>query len=504
MRRLLLLIMCFAAVLTALADVQPNAMFTDHMVLQRDVKVPVWGTAEPGEAITVSFKGQVKETVAGDDGTWQVKLDALEADSEPSELIIRGENEVCLTDVLVGEVWFCSGQSNMAFALATAKNADQDIAAATNFPTIRLYKVERKTNPKNFETSAGSEWERYNERSCKQFSAVASYFGRSINSHLKIPVGLIQSAWGGTPAQSWTRREALERLPFMKDALERSDKAQADYTPEGAQQAFDKQMAEWQAKKDAGQTPGRKPRLWNPWTSPWEMSSLYNGMVAPVVPYAIRGVIWYQGEANAGWHQVYHELFSAMITDWRGQWGQGDFPFLFVQLANFMKVQENPVDPDTSTWPFLRESQEDTLALPNTGMAVITDVGEANDIHPKDKKTVGERLALAARAKAYGEDLVYSGPLFQTLEIKDSKAVVHFDHVGGGLVARGTVPEGFAISGADGVWHWADAYIVGDTVELSSPEVVDPIAVRYNWANNPIGNLYNKEGLPASLFRSDR
>jgi sialate O-acetylesterase len=213
-------------------------------------------------------------------------------------------------------------------------------------------------------------------------------------------------------------------------------------------------------------------------------------------------VIWYQGEANAGWYQVYRELFSALIRDWRQAWGQGDFPFLFVQLANFKAQQTDPVQAD-SDWAFLREAQSETLDVPNTAMAVITDIGDEKDIHPRDKKTVGERLALAARAKAYGEDIVYSGPVFQTLEIRDGKAIVRFGHIGGGLVAKGDLPTGFAIAGEDRQWHWAAAQIEGDTVILSSPEVPAPVAVRYNWANNPVGNLYNREGLPASLFRTD-
>ncbi len=499
--RILIFVLCLAGSVSG--AVRPAAVFTDNMVLQREMKVPVWGTAAPGEKVTVQFAGQTVGVAADDSGKWRAELAPLKTSADPAELLISGaDSSVRLTNVLVGEVWLCSGQSNMDHTMWMLHQPDEEIQAATNYPLLRLFKVKNKTNPEHPDTAVAGAWEASTCETAGGFSGVGTYFGRALCRDLGVPVGLIHCAWGGTPAQSWISRDALEKLPFFSDALRNADNARKNYTPEAAQADFEKKLAEWQRKTDAGEAAGYKPALWNPHTSPWQPASLYNGMVAPLIPFAMRGVIWYQGEANAGWYQVYRELFSALIRDWRQAWGQGDFPFLFVQLANFKAQQTDPVQAD-SDWAFLREAQSETLDVPNTAMAVITDIGDEKDIHPRDKKTVGERLALAARAKAYGEDIVYSGPVFQTLEIRDGKAIVRFGHIGGGLVAKGDLPTGFAIAGEDRQWHWAAAQIEGDTVILSSPEVPAPVAVRYNWANNPVGNLYNREGLPASLFRTD-
>jgi sialate O-acetylesterase len=504
MKPVLILLFLFAMMMTTQADVQIASVFTDNMVLQREMKVPVWGTAVPGEKVVVQFEGQTRETTAAEDGCWRVDLAPLKTSADPAELLVSGkDSSITLSNILVGEVWLCSGQSNMDHTMWMLKLPEEEIQAATNYPQLRLFKVENKTNPEQPEIDVLGEWVPSTYKAAGGFSGTGTYFGRALCRDLGVPIGLIHSAWGGTPAQSWTSRGALEQLPFMAENLLNADDALQHYTPEKAQADFEQKLAEWQRKTDAGEAACRKPTLWNPYTSPWQPASLYNGMIAPLVPFAMRGVIWYQGESNAGWHWVYRDLFSAMIRDWREKWGKGDFPFLYVQLANFMKVQTEPVEDASSTWPYLREAQSQTLAVPNTAMVVTTDVGEADDIHPRDKKTVGERLALAARAKAYDEDIVYSSPVFRTLEIRGKDAVLCFDHVGGGLVARGTALEGFAIAGEDQVWHWADAWIDGDEVVVRSPEVKKPVAVRYNWANNPIGNLYNAEGLPASLFRTD-
>ena len=486
------------------AEVKLASMFSQEMVLQRDARVPVWGTASAGEEITVEFNGQTVSTVTQEDGTWRVDLEPMPAAAEPAELVVTGENEIHLSGVLIGDVWFCSGQSNMSFEMSWLKLPQSEMDAATNHPSIRLFKVGRKVNPEQPEKTLTGIWVAYTPETSAAFSAVANYFGRALSHDLQVPVGLIQSAWGGTPVEAWMRRGALENISFMAERVIAEDGYRANYSPEDAAVDLEKKLAVWQEKKDAGDDPGWKPSLWNPITSTHSPSTLYNGMVAPVIPYAIRGVIWYQGESNAGRHAEYREVFSSMILDWRAQWNQGDFPFLFVQLANFMKVQTVPAEPSSSSWPYLREAQTDTLSVPHTAMVVITDVGEADDIHPQDKKTVGERLALAARAKAYGENLISSGPVFQGIEIKGRDVWVSFDSVGDGLVAHGTVPTGFALSDEEGVWHWADAHLEGEQVVLSSEEVQTPVAVRYNWANNPIGNLYNQAGLPASSFRTDR
>jgi sialate O-acetylesterase len=318
-----------------------------------------------------------------------------------------------------------------------------------------------------------------------------------------VPIGLIHTSWGGTPSEAWTRREILEKEPDAAPILERHDEAVAKY-PE-AKKEYEQKVEEW--KKTAEQAKSEnKPAPQRPWPplgpghshSP---SGLYNAMLAPLIPYGIKGAIWYQGETNAGRAYQYRKLFPAMIKNWRNDWGQGDFPFLFVQLANYMAVKPEPVE---SYWAELREAQLMTLDLPNTGMAVIIDIGEADDIHPRNKQDVGKRLALWSLAKSYGKELVYSGPIFKSMTIKNGKAILNFDHVGGGLIARPNEPlKGFAIAGADRKFVWADAKIEGNQIVVSSDKVINPVAVRYAWADNPVCNLYNKEGLPASPFRTD-
>jgi sialate O-acetylesterase len=485
------------------AMVDVAGIFGDNMVFQREMTVPVWGNAAPGETVCVEFAGQSVEAVADDSGKWCAYLAPLKACAEPMDMLISGaDSSVTLTNVLVGDVWLCSGQSNMDHTMRMLHQREEEILAATNYPRLRLFKVGYKTNPEQPEEDVQGEWRLSSAESAGDFSATATYFGRSLCRDPGVPVGLLHCAWGGTAAQLWTSRRALNRLPFMAETLERGDNALLRYDPVAAQADYEQRLGDWRKKVEAGEAAGRKPSLWNPYTSPWMPATLYNGMVAPLIPMAMRGVIWYQGEANAGWHQVYRDLFSALINDWRQAWGQGDFPFLFVQLANFTDVQSEPVQ-QSASWAYLREAQAQTLAVPNTAMAVITDAGDADNIHPEDKKTVGERLALAARAVAYGEEIVYSGPLFQGLEIRGSEAIIHFDHVGSGLMVKGDVLKGFAIKDEDGDWRWGNARIEGDTVVVSAEGIFKPVAVRYNWADNPVGNLYNKEGLPASLFRTD-
>jgi sialate O-acetylesterase len=503
MKKLCLLVLIAFSSLSVLAEVKPASMFTDNMVLQRDIKVPVWGTAAPGEKVAIQFAGQKVEAVADASGNWRANLAPLKTSAEPAELIISGaDSAVKMTNVLVGEVWLCSGQSNMDCTMKWLKQPEEEIRAATNYPLLRLFFVKHKPNIERPEASVEGSWKPSTYETAGEFSGTATYFGRALCRELGVPVGLIHSAWGGTPAESWTSRGALEQLSFMTNRLRDSDVAVKNYTPEKAQADLDQKLVEWQRKTDAGETAGRKPLLYNPYTSPYLSTTLYNGMIAPLTPFAMRGAIWYQGEANAGRNREYRELMTAMINNWRSVWGQGDFPFLYVQLASYMKQQTDPVETNSS-WAGLRDAQTKTLDVPNTAMAVITDVGDANDIHPRNKKTVGERLALAARVKAYGEKIIYSGPAFQSLEIKGDKAIVCFSDTGSGLMAKGDKLTGFAIAGEDKQWHWAEAQIDGNSVIVSSPDVKAPVAVRYNWANNPVGNLFNKEGLPASLFRTD-
>lgn len=499
-------IVCFG--LSLPAAIVPASIFTDNMVLQQDKRNPVWGTSSPGEKITVQFAGQNVATVADIHGNWRAALENLSDSAEGTLLVISGrDSSVTFTNVVVGEVWLCSGQSNMAGSMEWLKQPEVEIAAATNFPMIRLYQVKLQTNPEKPGTAVHGQWTTYNRDTAADFSAVASYFGRALNKKLNVPIGLIQSAVGGTEIESWIGRSALEQIPFMPERLQITDaQLHKEASGQESREEYAKRLDDWRkaraAAKKAGQRDPGKPILVNA-QSPHNPSTLFNGMIAPLSPFALRGVIWYQGESNESRPEEYNELLAALIRNWRGIWEQGDFPFIFVQLANFKPVQTQPNEGFLASWAYLREQQQKTLAVTNTGMVVITDAGELN-IHPKDKKTVGERLALAARAKAYGEDIVYSGPLFRSLEIKGSQAVIHFTHTGSGLIAKGDKLTGFAVSGGNGQWCWADASIAGDTVILTSPQVPSPTAVCYNWADNPIGNLYNKEGLPASLFSTDK
>jgi len=332
---------------------------------------------------------------------------------------------------------------------------------------------------------------------------VAYFFGRELHKELNVPVGLIHTSWGGTPAEAWTRREVLEADADFAPILKRYDDAVAKY-PQAMEQ-YKQKLAEWkqavEKAKAEGKKPPRRPRAPFGPGNPHAPAGLYNAMIAPLIPYGIQGAIWYQGESNAGRAYQYRTLFPAMIKNWRDDWGRGKFSFLFVQLANFMKTKP---EPDESAWAELREAQSMTLALPNTGMAVIIDIGDAVDIHPKNKQDVGKRLALWPLAGIYGKKLVYSGPIYKSMKADGNSIILSFDHAGGGLVAKGDGQlKGFSIAGADRKFVWADAKIEGNTVVVSSEKVSDPVAVRYAWADNPVCNLYNKEGLPATPFRTD-
>jgi len=431
----------------AVAAVKTPAFISDGMVLQHGMKVPVWGTADPGEKVTVNFQDQKVSATAGQDGKWRVRLNDLKPGG-PSEMVIQGRNKLVLRDVLVGEVWLCSGQSNMEMRLADTADA-QEVIAHSKDPMLHLFTVPHASAASPARDVAGS-WSACGPKTVPNFSAVAYFFGRDLHKALGVPVGLIHSSVGGTPAEQWTSAAALKSQPELKGL---------------------------------------------------QGSGLYNGMIAPLVPYAIRGVIWYQGESNAGRAVQYHTLFPAMIKDWRTAWKQGDFPFLFVQIAPWQKIEREPGE---SAWAELREAQRLTsLNVPKTAMAVITDVGDDVDIHPKRKAPVGARLALAARALAYGEKVEYTGPAYAGMKIEGDKAVLSFKHEGGGLVSKGGPLEGFTVAGADRRFVNASAEIRDRKVVVWSPHVKQPVAVRFGWANYPVVNLWNKAGLPASPFRTD-
>jgi sialate O-acetylesterase len=457
----------------ARADVKLHPLFSDGMVLQQGVRCPVWGTADPDEEVSVSLQGdpplEARRTSAGKDGKWQLELPRPAAGG-PFTLTVKGKNTLTLKDVYVGEVWVCSGQSNMEWPVNLSANPKETVEHSAN-PKIRLFTVEHRVsdkpvtdlivNAKNPSRVTG-QWVECGPKTVGSFSAVAYFFGRDLHKALGVPVGLIHSSWGGTVAEAWTTRSALEAKADLKHLI-----------PKGPIQ------------------PG----------VPNQGTVLFNGMIAPLIPYAIKGAIWYQGESNAGRAWEYRTLFPTMIESWREAWQQGSFPFLFVQLAPFLATTTVPED---TAWADLRDAQRYTsLKAKNTGMAVITDVGETSDIHPRRKEPVGARLALAARGIAYGEKAEYSGPVFRDLIVEGDKATILFSHVGKGLEARGGLPLGFTIAGEDQKFYTAHAEIKGDTVVVWHPNVAKPAAVRFGWANYPFVDLWNKDGLPASPFRTD-
>lgn len=474
------------------------SVFGDHMVLQRGKPIRVWGRAAVGESVSVAFAERRVRVTADERGRWRVELEALAAGG-PHELVVEGESgKISLKDILIGEVWICSGQSNMEWPLFACDNSAAETAAA-NYPAIRLFTVEKTTAPEPRESCKGK-WVPCTPDEAWRFSGVAYFFGRKLHQELDVPIGLVHSSWGGTPAQSWTSRPALESDSLFAEELANWDKLVEDY-PE-TKRVYDAQMEAFEKARVSGAPIPLQPAELIAPDHPWRCSALYNAMIAPLVPMSIAGAIWYQGESNADKAQQYATLFPLTIRDWRQAFGQGDFPFLFVQLANHMPRYDVPQD--YSAWADLRESQLKTLEVSNTAMAVAIDLGDACDIHPRNKRDVGERLSFAALAKAYGKSCVYSGPMIELSEVSGSELRLHFSHTDGGLVAKGgNKLTGFAVAGTDKRFVWADARIEGSTVIVRSDKVSEPVAVRYAWADNPACNLYNGAGLPASPFRTD-
>jgi sialate O-acetylesterase len=659
------------------ADVKLPAIISDHMVLEKTAKVPIWGKADPGEEVTVTLDGQTVKTQAGDDGKWKVTLDLSNSGPGPFTLTVQGKNKVTVDDVVVGEVWVASGQSNMEWVLKNTTGAEQEAAQSAN-PLLRQFLVKKAASPTPLEDCEGK-WTIAGPETTPSFTAVGYYFAKKLQNELKVPVGLIHTSWGGTPSEAWTSLEGIDSVPDLKatkeaqfkyikeypelrkkwvedfgawlKANDREDKAPQEVAA-FAVPSTDNSGPTWTTvnlpgeislpQKDASQVPGaiwvrqtfdvpaekanaalgldlgaidgfdsvywngklihqttlqgyagtgfsrrgenyRVPadlvkagpntlaiRVFTPtgtvkfsnvprvsgitpsgdWQAATEYtlpaltakqleslpktpnalrspqgtaSHLFNGMINPILPYAISGVIWYQGESNAGRAYQYRTAFPLLITDWRRAWGQGDFPFYFCQLANYQPKKDTPGE---SSWAELREAQSLALSLPKTGQAVLIDIGEAGDIHPRNKKDVGERLARIALANDYGRDIPFSGPVYDGMKIEGNKVRISFKHTEGGLVAKPVPPthdvmtrenktaptvrnspnselEGFAICGEDRQWVWADARIDGDTVVVWSDKVAAPVAVRYGWAENPTVNLYNGAGLPASPFRTD-
>ncbi len=495
---------CLVGVLAAVAtsaEVALHPLFSDHMVLQQGQRIPVWGKASPGETVSVAVGSREATTRADGNGDWMVRLRRVKAGG-PYEMTVTGDaNTLTVRDVLVGEVWVASGQSNMQWSVRQSANPEEEIANA-NYPNIRLFHVPRKTADSPAET-VETHWVLTTPETIPEFSAVAYYFGRELHERLGVPVGLIHTSWGGTPSEAWTSLGKLEDTPEARPILERWADIIEKYPQ--ALDAFNKRMEEWkqaaeQAKADGERAPAQPRPPLGP-DHQHRPANLYNAMIAPLIPYAIKGAIWYQGESNASRAYQYRTIFPAMIEDWRGQWDQGRFPFLFVQLANFKERNTEPVESD---WAELREAQLMALDLKNTGMAVIIDIGEADDIHPGNKQDVGKRLAYWALANDYRQRVAPSGPLYASSSFHGNKAIVRFEHVHGGLVAQGGELKGFAIAGEDRNFVWANARITRlNRVEVWSEQVPRPVAVRYGWSDNPECNLYNRAGLPASPFRTD-
>lgn len=487
----------------ARADVKLPSIFGNHMVLQQKMADKVWGTADPGESITVTIADQTKTTKAGNDGKWSVTLDPLPAGG-PHTLTIKGSNTVTYDDVLVGEVWICSGQSNMQWSVGQANDADLESLTA-KYPKIRLISVPQVGTQQPRDDFHGS-WEPCTPDSVKSFSAVGYFFGRQLYQTLDVPIGLIDDAWGGSAAEAWVNREILEKDERFKPLIDRWVGMENNLA--SAKEKYQTDIARYREEAEKARSEGKPaPR---PPANPEDVmrgnarpGNIYNGVLKPTIGYGIHGVIWYQGESNASRAYQYRDLFPLMIKSWREEWGIGNFPFYWVQLADFREEKPNPEESD---WAELREAQTMTMSkLPNTGEAVIIDLGEAQDIHPRNKQGVANRLARWALAQDYGVIVPYHSPIYQSMEKKDGKIVVKFDHVGSGLKPFDIPqPKGFAIAGADKKFVWASAKVVGpDRVEVWADGVSDPVAVRYAWADNPVCNLYSRDGLPVTPFRTD-
>ncbi|MEM6474210.1 MAG: sialate O-acetylesterase, partial [Planctomycetota bacterium] len=479
------------------AEIRTSAVFGDSMVLQRDKPIHIWGWADANASVSISLGDQSVSGKCDADGRFDLELPSMKAGGPHEMSITSGGETKAFKDVLIGEVWVCSGQSNMQWAVRQANDADLESLSA-NYPNIRLITVPQ-VGTQEPQDSFDGQWQACTPESVKDFSAVGYFFGRQIHQTLDVPVGLIDNAWGGSAAEAWVKRDVLRESGKFDDLLAGWREIEATYDHEAAMAKFRERLAAWQKNK-SGRRP-TQPR--NRLVGQHRPANLYNGVLHPIIGYTIRGTIWYQGESNSGRAYLYRELFPLMISHWRNEWGQGDFPFYWVQLADYFDEVDTPKG---SRWAELREAQTMTLdKLPNTGEAVIINLGEASDIHPKNKQDVGKRLARWALAKDYGYDLSCQSPTYSSMEVVDSKIVLKFDHVGGRLDTFDVdTLIGFTIAGEDQVFVDAVAKITSkNTIEVSSPEVSQPVAVRYAWADNPVCNGQSAEGLPMTPFRTD-
>jgi len=633
MKHLIFFALIYCSSVALNAQIKLPSLFSDHMVIQRDKPIKIWGQAGKGENVTVTFNETKVSVKADKSGNWQVVFPAFGA-SGPCQLEVKGKNTITLNDVMIGDVWFCSGQSNMEFSVRKANNAEVELKD-TNYPNIRLFSVPngKSETPQN-DIREKRSWMVSSSETVRDFSAVGYFFGKNLNKEQNVPIGLINSSVGGTAIQDWMNMESVGEFPAYQSAV----KEMKTINYEALQKESQRREGEWRdtifhlepGTINKWFLPETKTNDWTPITVPWEWSKiglngngvgwfrkefelteeeaasnaliflsiifnddetwlngvkigecseyyqkriyfatppllrkgknvlvvkvynywftggfigkademyiqikaakkslagdwlfkkgyiapnpgltvtktyypslLYNSMVNPVTKFPIKGVIWYQGEANQGEAAEYRSLLPSMINGWRKKWDIGDFPFLIVQLANYIES-----DATDSNWAFLREAQASALSLPNTGLAVTIDIGEGEDIHPKNKQDVGFRLALAAQKVAYGQNVVFSGPTFKSIKIEGNTAIIDFDNQGSGLISNDKYGflKGFVIAGADHKFYWAKASIEGNKVVVSSSHVAAPVAVRYAWGNNPDASLYNAEKLPAIPFRTD-
>ena len=480
------------------AQVKLPALVSDNMVLQQNAKVNLWGWASPNEKINIQlgWSDNLIETITSADGTWKTTVDTPNGSEQAYIITINATNKIVLNNILIGEVWICSGQSNMYFPVGKeegtwktgVKNYQEEVKNAS-FPNIRLFTVLTNASPKPLDDVIGS-WKICSPESINTFSAVAYFFGRELYQKLNIPIGLISTSWGGTKAEAWTSQNVLENNISFLPILQQDAKNEKIYQEKLEAYYLASINGQIASAANAPKSELKKPKKEANKTS----YVLYNAMLYPLINYTMKGVIWYQGESNSGQAQLYKTLFPAMVKNWRDDWKQGDFPFYYVQIT-----------PHKGQTPEIREAQLFSLkAIPNTGMAVTTDVGDANNIHPIDKQTVGHRLALLARAKTYNENkLVYSGPIYNNMKIKKQKVQLFFDHAETGLKQNGDVLKEFEIAGEDQVFYPADAKINGKTIIVSSSKVKNPAAVRFAWKPVPEPNLFNNDNLPASPFRTD-
>jgi len=520
----ILLMICMGTFSFLHAKLSTPSIIGSNMVLQRGQSCPIWGWASPNAYINLIFAGKTYQTKANQQGGWRIKLDPLEASFKQQTMIIaegrsNGFSRVrknfsiqlknqpgalIYENILVGEVWLCSGQSNMQWGVSSSDDSDLETLSA-NYPNIRLISVPQvgtQVPQKDFEGS----WEAVNKQSSASFSAVGYYFGRRLHQILQVPVGLIDNSWGGSACEAWIPKDRLMIHPIAQPYMMEWREKERNYDFDALTKSYFEKLAKWKAEKANGSTsrPPRAPR--NLMTGQHRPGNLFNGVLHPIIGYGIKGAIWYQGESNAGRAFAYREIFPLMVQSWRQAWGQGDFSFYWTQLADF---RPESIVPNDSSWAELRESQTICLRkLNHTGEAVIIDTGEGRDIHPRNKQTVANRLLRHALAKDYGQKIPYESPKYKSMEIKGSKIIINFNHAGAGLYCFDSkAPTGFAICGEDLKFAWASAKLIGkDRVEVWADSITAPIAVRYAWADNPVCNLYLRDGgvtLPVTPFRTD-